>query len=174
MLGKCFDVLLRGLNFAGIKFCGFPGFSKNREIKSRRKICNKLSAKLNPHENYWKIRLFYFYFKQTYTVFIRYKWCLFVYAFLRPEKTWFVYLIVFCFFLGVWTFVFLVLESAGTSTAPIDPRNLRKHLDKCHTRNSQNISKWSVAKLNPREGVKILEWSTKFDSLRGTIKPKEK
>ena len=41
---------LRGLNFARIKFRGFRGFRKNREIKSRRKICNWPSAKLNPHE----------------------------------------------------------------------------------------------------------------------------
>ena len=39
-----------GLNFAGIKFRGFRGFRKNREIKSQRKICNGPSAKLNPHK----------------------------------------------------------------------------------------------------------------------------
>ena len=36
--------------FAGIKFRGFRGFRKNREIKSRRKICNWVSAKLNLQE----------------------------------------------------------------------------------------------------------------------------
>ena len=65
-----FLATLRGLNFAGIKFRGFRGFRKNREIKSRRKICNGPSAKLNPHKFFCKIRvireiLFYF-FKQTY------------------------------------------------------------------------------------------------------------
>ena len=43
---------LRGLNFAGIKFSGFSGFRKNREIKSPRKIFTGPSAKLNPHENF--------------------------------------------------------------------------------------------------------------------------
>ena len=43
--------------FKGIKFRGFRGFRKNREIKSRRKIGNWPSAKLNPHEKNKKIRL---------------------------------------------------------------------------------------------------------------------
>ena len=54
-----------GLNFVEIKFRGFRGFRKNREIKSRRKICNKLFLKLNPLEKLCKIRLireiFYFF-----------------------------------------------------------------------------------------------------------------
>ena len=41
---------LRGLNFPAIKFRGFRGFRKNREIKSRRKIYNGPSAKLNSHQ----------------------------------------------------------------------------------------------------------------------------
>ena len=68
---------LRGLNFAAIKFSGFRGFRKYREIKSRGKICNGPTAKLNPHENSFKNktnpRNFNIFFKQTYTVFIRYK-----------------------------------------------------------------------------------------------------
>ena len=66
---------LRGLNFAGIKFRGFRGFRgfrKNREIKSQRKICNRPSAKLNPHKKNLKnktdARNFQFFLKQTYTV----------------------------------------------------------------------------------------------------------
>ena len=62
--------------FKGIKFRGFRGFRKNREIKSRRKICNGSSAKLNPHKKKLKKtnpRNFQILFKQTYTVFIRYR-----------------------------------------------------------------------------------------------------
>ena len=44
-------ITLRGLSFAGIKF---RGFRKNREIKSRRKIWNWPSAKLNPHEFFFE------------------------------------------------------------------------------------------------------------------------
>ena len=59
---EVFNDYLRGFNFAGIKFRGFRRFRKNREIMSRRKICN------------WPIReIKSFFFKQTYTVFIRYK-----------------------------------------------------------------------------------------------------
>ena len=55
---KYFEInTLKGLNFVGIKFSRFRGFRKNREIKSRRTICNWPSAKLNPHEKVWKVKL---------------------------------------------------------------------------------------------------------------------
>ena len=160
--------------FKGIKFCGFRGFRKNREIKSRRKICNKLSSKLNHHETISRIRLFrkiQFFFKQTYTVFIRrYKWCLlFISAFLQPEKTWFVYLDPpSVSSSGVCTFVFLVLESVGTSTALL----IRKICEKIWTSPIREIRKifrnGPSAKLNTRKGFKILrmKWSEKFNPLK--------
>ena len=68
---------LRGLNFAGVKFRGFRGFRKNREIKSRRKICNwtirEIKSPRKNLKNKTTPRNFQFFFKQTYTVFIRYK-----------------------------------------------------------------------------------------------------
>ena len=48
--------------FKGIKFRGFRGFRKKLEIKSRRKICNCPSAKLNPHEKvFFKTNLYSLY-----------------------------------------------------------------------------------------------------------------
>ena len=51
------------------------------------KFATEPSAKLNPHENFWKIKLNreinFFFLKQTYAVFIRYKLCL---LFVSPEK----------------------------------------------------------------------------------------
>ena len=58
--------------FKGIKFRGFRGFRENREIKSRRKIATGPSAKLNPHEKIWKIRLIREIFKKNLNKLLQY------------------------------------------------------------------------------------------------------
>ena len=48
---------LLGLNFAGIKFCGFAFYGQIREFPRNlipRKIGTAESAKLNPHEKFGK------------------------------------------------------------------------------------------------------------------------
>ena len=133
----------------GIKFRRFRGFRKNCEIKYRRKICNWAIREIKFSRKFLKNKTnpqnFHIFFKQTYIYCIQSLYSIqMMSSFLfLPSST---ALDNFSNVKYHCCFMLLISTSCFKYTALLICKICAKY-----TRNSQNISKWSVREINPHE-----------------------